>query len=71
MQLRDYQVEAIANVYISLGIEPAGTDDDPVVRRYREIIVDGGSDGDRQNGHDGWLGGNLAAGSSDDDLAPL
>ncbi len=71
MQLRDYQLEAIANVYVIFGLHPAGPDDEPIVQRYREINPVSGSNGDRQNSDDGGNSGDLAAGASDDDESPL
>lgn len=71
MKLRDYQVEAVANVYRLFGLHPAGPDDEPIVARYREFDADGSSDRAREDSHDGRTSGDVAAGTSDVDESSL
>ena len=50
---RDYQIDAIAEIYRKFGVEPAGPDDDPIVAACR-------SDRHRENGHDVGVGEDMA-----------
>lgn len=71
MKLRDYQIEAIANVYRIFGLHPAGPDDEPIVVKYREIDANGSGDRTGENGDDERAGGNVADWSRYDDFAPF
>ena len=71
MKLRSYQVEAVANVYRIFGLHPAGPDDEPIVQRYRQLDANGSSDRRGENGNDGGPSGDVAAGASNDAVAPI
>ena len=77
MKLRDYQVEAVTNVFRIFGIPPAGPDDCQVVEQYRlesgqrSVDADGSGDGLRENDLHGGGGEPLADRSSDDDQPPF
>ncbi len=68
MQLRDYQVEATANVYSVFGVHPAGPSDEPVVQQYRKIGPDGGSDWVGKDRDDVGTCDDVANRSGDDDI---
>ena len=77
MKLRDYQVEAVANVFRIFGIPPAGPDESQVVKQYRlesgqrQVESDGSGDGLREDDLHGSTGEPLADRSSDDDQPPV
>ena len=64
IRLRDYQLDALANVFRAFNIEPAGPSEDAVVAYCR-------SNRTRQDGEDGSTGKPLAEGSGDDVVAPF
>jgi hypothetical protein len=71
MQLRDYQVEAIVNVFIKFGLHPAGPDDELVVDRFRKICGDGCGDRFGKNPPNGRSSENVAEGANNDDFPPF
>ena len=77
MQLRDYQLEVITNVFRIFGIPPYGDELDPVVREFRDRSGDGsidsagGINGVRKNNFDGGNSEPLASGPGNDDLPPF
>lgn len=71
MKLRDYQVDAIVNIFQLFNIKPAGPDDEPIVQRYNEKCASGSSYG---HGEDCSHVGDdkaLAAGPDNDDITPF
>lgn len=64
MQFRDYQLDAIAQLFREFGVEPAGPETDQIVARCR-----GNWPG--EDGNYGRASEELANGSSDDDKPPI
>jgi len=65
IRFRDYQLDAIANIFTEFGVEPAGPDDDQIVAACRS------RNGTRENGNHGRPGKKLADRPSDDVVAPF